>query len=106
MDQPSKVIDLIQAVEKAQTDLIEIEGPGAIQNPLVVRSTESKLPDYLKRDWLRFIRNPSNLVTPDNHFDSFLKYLKAEEGILEELHQLSVRGWTRDLPTSGTSKNF
>lgn len=48
-NQPRKVIDLIQSVEKA--DLTELRNSGAIKNPLVIKSIESKLPDFIKRDW-------------------------------------------------------
>ena len=34
--------------------------------------------------------NPENAITPDNHFDSLLKYLKTQEEILEKLEQLGV----------------
>jgi len=88
--QPRKVIDLIQAVEKALNDLTELESIGAIKNPLVIRSIESKLPDNLKRDWLAFMVNPRNGVTPDNHFDILLTFLKTQEDILEKLDQLGV----------------
>lgn len=43
-NQPRKVNDLNQVVEKALTDLIEIE------SSLVIRSIESELPDYLIRE--------------------------------------------------------
>ncbi|XP_067280641.1 uncharacterized protein [Pseudorasbora parva] len=88
--QPRKVIDLIQAVEKALNDLTELESIGAIRNPLVIRSIESKLPDNMKRDWVTFMVNPRNGVTPDNHFDSLLHFLKTQEDILERLDQLGV----------------
>ncbi len=88
--QPRKVIDLIQAVEKALNDLTELESTGAIKNPLVIRSIESKLPDNMKRDWLTFMVNPRNGVTPDNHFDILLTFLKTQEDILEKLDQLGV----------------
>lgn len=88
--QPRKVIDLVQAVEKAVNDLTEIDITGDIKNPLVIRSIESKLPDDMKIDWLTFMLNPTNNVTPDSHFDSLLKYLKTQEVILEKLDQLSI----------------
>lgn len=88
--QPRKVIDLIQAVEKALNDLTELQSTGAIKNPLVIRSIESKLPDNIKRDWLAFMVNPRNGVTHDNHFDSLLTFLKTQEEILERLDQLGV----------------
>ncbi len=44
-NQPRKVIELVQAVEKALVDLTDLGDTGAIKNPLVVRSIESKLPE-------------------------------------------------------------
>lgn len=104
--QPRKVIDLIQAVEKALNDLTELESTGAIKNPLVIRSIESKLPDNIKRDWLTFMVNPRNGVTLDNHFDILLTFLKTQEDILEKLDQLGVgenlkrkpHTWRRGMP--------
>ncbi|XP_055768950.1 uncharacterized protein LOC129844827 [Salvelinus fontinalis] len=87
-NQPRKVIDMIQTIEKALDDLTELGGTGAINNPLVIRSIESKLPDNIKRDWLVFMVNPRNNVTPDNHFENLLKFLKTQEEILEKLEQL------------------
>ncbi|XP_058641724.1 uncharacterized protein LOC131546270 [Onychostoma macrolepis] len=49
-NQPRKVIDLIQSVEKALADLTELGNSGAINNPLVIKTIESKLPDFIKRD--------------------------------------------------------
>ncbi len=89
-NQPRKVIDLIQTVEKALADLTELGEMSAIKNPLVTKSIESKLPDTVKKDWLVFMVNPSNNVTPENHFDSLLKFLKNQEEILEKLKQLGV----------------
>ena len=88
--QPRKMIELIQSVEKALSDLTELGNTGAIKNPLIVRSIESKLPDMMKRDWLVYMVNPENAVTPDNHFDKFLTYLKTQEEVLERLEQLGV----------------
>lgn len=34
--------------------------------------------------------NPGNAITPDNHFDSILKFLKTQEEILEKLEHLGV----------------
>ncbi|XP_036068500.1 uncharacterized protein LOC112152419 [Oryzias melastigma] len=89
-NQPRKVIDLIQTVEKALADLTELGNSGALKNPLVIKSLESKLPDAVKKDWLVFMVNPANNVTPDNHFDSLLKFLKTQEDIFERLEQLGV----------------
>lgn len=93
--QPRKVIDLIQTIEKALSDLTELESTGIIKNALVIRSLESKLPDKMKEEWLRFMNEPLNQVTPENHFDSLLKYLKREGGILEKLEQLCVEEMRR-----------
>lgn len=89
-NQPRKAIDLIQSVEKAQADLTELGNSGAMKNPLVIKSIESKLPDFIKRDWLMFMIEPRNNVTSDNHFDMLLKFLKSQEEILERLEQLKT----------------
>lgn len=88
--QPRRMIELIQSVEKALSDLTELGNTGAIKNPLIIKSIESKLPDTMKRDWLLHMVNPTNAVTPDNHFDKLLSYLKTEEEVLERLEQLGV----------------
>ncbi|XP_073670542.1 uncharacterized protein [Paramisgurnus dabryanus] len=87
-NQPRKVIDLIQSVEKALADLTELGNSGAINNPLVIKTIESKLPDFIKRDWVMFMVEPRNNVTSDNHFGMLLKFLKSQEEILERLEQL------------------
>lgn len=84
-NQPRRVIDLIQAVEKARCNLTVLESIEAIKNPLVIRSIESKLPDDMKKDWIRFKRDTSNHVTPENYFD-----LKDEKATLEYLEQFHV----------------
>lgn len=61
----------------------------------MIRSLESKLPDKMKEEWLRFMNEPINQVTPENHVDSLLKYLKREGGILEKLEQLCVEEMRR-----------
>lgn len=61
----------------------------------MIRSLESKLPDKTKEEWLRFMNEPLNQVTPENHFDSLFKYLKREGGILEKLEQLCVEEMRR-----------
>ena len=77
-------------MEKSLADLTELGNSGAIKNPLIIKSIESKLPDFVKRDWLAFMVNSSNNVTTDNHFDMLLKFLKNQEEILERLDQLRV----------------
>lgn len=89
-NQPRKIIDLIQSVEKALADLTELGNVGAMKNPLVIKSIESKLPDFIKRDWIMFLVNPENNVTADTHFDMLLKFLKNQEEILETLEQLKI----------------
>ena len=96
---------MIQSVEIALNDLTELCNTGAIKNPLVVRSIESKLPDSMKKDWLVFMVNPGNAITPDNHFDSFLKFLKTQEEILEKLEQLGVSEKT-DKKLAYTEKKY
>lgn len=46
--QPRKIVELIQTVEKALQDLSDLGDTGAIKNPLVTKSIESKLPETLK----------------------------------------------------------
>lgn len=87
LNQPRRVINLIQSVEQALCDLTEIRNTGAIKNPLMVRCIESKLPEDLLKDWFRFERKPSNQVTLGNHFDILLKFLKGEKDILVKLEQ-------------------
>lgn len=89
-NQPRKVIELIQTVEKALADLTDLGNTGAIKNPLMIKSIESKLPDFVKRDWLIFMVDPINGVMADNHFDALLKFLKKQEEILEKLEQLRI----------------
>lgn len=108
-NQPRKVSDLIQTVEKAMADLTELGDTGAIKNPLITKSIESKLPDPVKKDWLVFMVNPCHNVRPDNHFDSLLKFLKTQEEILERLEQLGVaekpkRKWERKFASTRSTK--
>lgn len=54
--------------------LTELGNSGAIKNPLVVKSIESKLPDFIKRDWLMFMVEHRQLRTVEktektDHFD-------------------------------------
>ena len=89
-NQPRKVVDLIQTIEKALADLTDLGSTGAIKNPLVVNSLESKLPEWVKKDWLMFMVDPSNSVTQDNHFDMLLAFLKKQEEIFERLEHLQI----------------
>ncbi|XP_054904067.1 uncharacterized protein LOC129371490 [Poeciliopsis prolifica] len=50
--QPRRIVELIQAVEKALKDLSDLGNTGAIKNPLVTKSIETKLPEVLKKEWL------------------------------------------------------
>lgn len=89
---------LIQSVEKALADLTELGNSGAMRNPLVIKSLESKLPDYVKRDWLMFMVDPKSRVTSDNHFDMLLKFLKNQEEVLERLEHLRIVEKVSDHP--------
>ena len=91
--QPRKIVELIQAVEKALWDLSDLGDTGAIKNPLVTKSIESKLPESLKKEWLVYVADPKNGVTPEKRFDYLLAFLKQQETIYEELehtHRLSI----------------
>lgn len=85
--QPRRVIELIQTIERALHNHTEPDGANVIKNLLMTRSIESKLPSNMKRDWVRFMRQPSNGVTAENYFNSLLKYLKDEEATLEHQEQ-------------------
>lgn len=89
-NQPRKMIELVQTVEKALVDLTDLGDMGVIKNPLVVKSIESKLPEFMKRDWFALVTAPGGEVTSENHFDKLLEFLKKEEGIFERLEQLRV----------------
>ena len=86
--QPRKIVELIQAVEKALQDLSDLGDTGAIKNPLVIKSIECKLPENLKKEWLVYVADSRNAVFPDNRFDSLLAFLKEQEFIYEQLEQL------------------
>lgn len=105
-NEPRKVIDLIQAVEKALADLTELANVGAIKNPLVIKTIERKLPDFVKRDWLTYMLEANNNVTTDNHFDKLLTFLKKQEGILERLEQLKVSDKMTGYPGKVMEKKF
>jgi len=47
---PGKIVELVQAVEKAPQDLNDLGETSAIKNPLVTNSIESKLPESLKKE--------------------------------------------------------
>ncbi|XP_028331737.1 uncharacterized protein LOC114481263 [Gouania willdenowi] len=87
--QPKKIIELIQTVEKALSDLSDLDEVGAIKNPLVIRSIESKLPDVLKKEWLLHAAEKGNALTQARRFDYLLTFLKSQEVIYEQLDQLS-----------------
>ena len=89
-NQPRKTIDLIQAVERALFDLQDLGEEDALKNRLVIKSIESKLPDTMKRDWLLQASDPVNGITPSNHFEHLLQFLKKQEEVLERMEQLSI----------------
>lgn len=96
--QPRRIVELIQAVEKALQDLIDLGDTGAIKNPLVTKSIESKLPETLKKDWLVYAADERNAVVSSNRFDSLLKFLKEQEHIYEQLEQLRDDEPSRSFP--------
>lgn len=71
-----RVIELIQMVEKALADLTDLRNNGAIKNLLVTKSIENTLPEFVKREWLVYMTDPANSITPENHFNALLKFLK------------------------------
>ncbi|KAJ8260443.1 hypothetical protein GJAV_G00182210 [Gymnothorax javanicus] len=85
--QPRKIVELIQAVEKALEDLSGLGDTGALKNPLVTKSVESKLPDALKKEWLLYAAERFS-SEPEKRFDSLLAFLKSQESIYEQLDQL------------------
>nr|XP_061826459.1 uncharacterized protein LOC133612783 [Nerophis lumbriciformis] len=87
-NQPRKVVELIQDVEKALQDLSELGDTGAIKNPLVTKSIEGKLPGPLRKEWLIYAADTRNAVTPASRFDGLLDFLKEQESIYEQLEQL------------------
>lgn len=85
-DQPRKIIELIQLVEKAYIDLSYLGESGAIKNTLMTKSLESKLPDSMKKDWLLYAaeKDPEQ----SKRFDTLLVFLKIQETIYEQLDKL------------------
>ncbi|KAL4006302.1 alcohol-forming fatty acyl-CoA reductase [Sarotherodon galilaeus] len=91
-NKPREVLQLIQAVERALLDLIDLGCEDAIKNQLVIRSLESKLPDSMKERWLLYRCDPVNDVSPQNRFDKLWQFLKDQKTVLVQLEQLqSVR---------------
>lgn len=86
--QPRETLELILAVERAALDLTDLGCSDAVQNQLVIRSLESKLPDVMKREWLMCVRNPVNNVHPGNRFDRLLLFLEDQKSLLVRLEQL------------------
>ena len=114
-DNPRKAIELIQAVERALSNLVILGEEEVIRNRWVAQSLESKLPSSLKEKWIAHKTEPVNGFAPHDHFDCLLRFLKKQEAILEELDQLeaspreggssSVKG-PADKPEKGVKKAF
>ncbi|XP_076129224.1 uncharacterized protein LOC143110221 [Alosa pseudoharengus] len=113
-DNPRKAIELIQAVERALSNLVILGEEEVIKNRWVAQSLESKLPSSLKEKWITHKTKSANSFAPHNHFDCLLRFLKKQEVILEELDQLeaspregssSVKG-PADKPERGVKKAF
>lgn len=86
--QARKIVELIQMIEKALYDLGELGDTGAMKNPLVTKSIESKLPESLKKEWLVYIADEKNAGVQQARFDKLLEFLKTQEAIYEQLEQL------------------
>ncbi|XP_048092047.1 uncharacterized protein LOC125289336 [Alosa alosa] len=113
-DNPRKAIELIQAVERALSNLVILGEEEVIKNRWVAQSLESKLPSSLKEKGITHKTKPVNSFAPHKHFDCLLRFLKKQEAILEELDQLeaspregssSVKG-PADKPERGVKKAF
>ncbi|XP_056127200.1 uncharacterized protein LOC130104596 [Rhinichthys klamathensis goyatoka] len=87
-NQPRRIVELIQSVEKALVDLNELGRTGAIKNPLVTKTIESKLPDGLKKEWLLHVAGKADEAEEDKRFDYLFKFLQGQEAIYEKLDQL------------------
>lgn len=83
--QPRKIVELIQTVEKALYDLSGLGNTGALKNPLVTKSLESKLPEGLKKEWLVHVSEGEEATSPEDRFDMLLKFLRSQEKIYEQL---------------------
>ena len=93
--QARKIVELIQAVEKALQDLSDLGDTGAIKNPLMTKSIETKLPETLKKEWLVYVADKKNPVALEKRFDSLLSFLKEQESIYEQLEPLRDEGPSR-----------
>lgn len=103
--QPQETLELILAVERAALDLTDLGCTDAIQNQLVIRSLESKLPDVMKREWLMCVRNPVNNVHPGNHFDRLLLFLEDQKSLVVRLEQLlPSKPWPANAPERSNSQ--
>ncbi len=97
--QPRETLELILAVERAALDLTDLRCADAVQNQLVNRSLESKLPDVMKREWLMCVRNPVNNVHPENRFNRLLLFLEDQKSLLVRLEQLlPSKPWPANAP--------
>lgn len=85
---PRKAIELIQAVERALSNLVILGEEDILKNRLVAQSLERKLPNSLKEKWIEYKAEPLHGFTPQTHFDCLLLYLQKQEAVLEELDQL------------------
>lgn len=82
--QPRKIVDLIQVIEKALYDLKVLGNTGTLKNPLMTKSLESKLPKSLKKEWLVYAAEGEEAGSPEDRFDTLLKFLRSQERIYEQ----------------------
>ena len=89
-NQPREALQLIQAVERALLDLIDLGCEDAIKNQLVIRSLESKLPDSMKERWLVYRCDAASNVNPRNRFNKLWQFLRDQKTVLVQLEQLQI----------------
>lgn len=89
-NQPREALQLIQVVERALLDLIDLGCEDAIKNQLVIQSLESKLPDSLKERWLLYRCDATSNVNPRNRFDKLWQFLRDQKTVLVQLEQLQI----------------
>lgn len=105
-NQPREALQLIQAVERALLDLIDLGCEDAIKKQLVIRSLESKLPDSMKERWLLYRCDATSNVNPRNRFDKLWQFLRDQKTVLvldrtlpEWVNRAPVRNQRKDQET-------
>ena len=78
---------MIQAVERALLDLIDLGCEDTIKKQLVIRSLESKLPDSMKERWLLYRCEAASHVNSRNRFEKLWQFLRDQRTVLVQLEQ-------------------